>query len=51
VRAARELGRMVRGLVAGVAIALLTIYDMCKAIDKEMEISNVRLVKKTKRAI
>jgi cyclic pyranopterin monophosphate synthase len=37
--------------LAGVAIALLTIYDMCKAIDKEMEISNVRLVKKTKRAI
>jgi cyclic pyranopterin phosphate synthase len=37
--------------LAGVAIALLTIYDMCKAIDKEMEISSVRLVKKTKRAI
>ncbi len=37
--------------LAGVAIALLTIYDMCKAIDKEMEISDVRLVKKTKRAI
>jgi cyclic pyranopterin phosphate synthase len=37
--------------LAGVAIALLTIYDMCKAIDKEMEISNVRLVKKTKRTI
>jgi cyclic pyranopterin phosphate synthase len=37
--------------LAGVAIALLTIYDMCKAIDNEMEISNVRLVKKEKRAI
>ena len=37
--------------LAGVAIALLTIYDMCKAIDKEMEISDVRLVKKTKRTI
>jgi cyclic pyranopterin phosphate synthase len=37
--------------LAGVVIALLTIYDMCKAIDKEMEISDVRLVKKTKRAI
>jgi cyclic pyranopterin monophosphate synthase len=36
--------------LAGVAIALLTIYDMCKAIDKEMEISDVRLIKKTKRA-
>jgi len=37
--------------LAGVAIALLTIYDMCKAIDKEMEISDVHLVKKEKRAI
>jgi len=37
--------------LAGVAIALLTIYDMCKAIDKEMEISDVRLAKKEKRAI
>ena len=37
--------------LAGVAIALLTIYDMCKAIDKEMEISGVRLVKKEKRVI
>ncbi len=36
--------------LAGVAIALLTIYDMCKAIDKGMEISGVRLIKKTKRA-
>jgi cyclic pyranopterin phosphate synthase len=35
--------------LAGVAIALLTIYDMCKAIDKEMEISEVRLIKKEKR--
>ncbi len=37
--------------LAGVAIALLTIYDMCKAVDKEMEISNVRLVKKEKRLV
>src|SRR5438477_5265131 len=37
--------------LAGVAIALLTTYDMCKAIDKEMEIATHRLVKKTKRAI
>jgi cyclic pyranopterin phosphate synthase len=37
--------------LAGVVIALLTIYDMCKAIDKEMEISDVRLVKKEKRAV
>jgi cyclic pyranopterin monophosphate synthase len=37
--------------LAGVTIALLTIYDMCKAIDKEMEISDVRLVKKQKRPV
>ena len=35
--------------LTGVAIALLTIYDMCKAVDKEMTISDVRLLKKTKR--
>jgi cyclic pyranopterin phosphate synthase len=27
-------------------IALLTIYDMCKAVDRGMEISNIRLLKK-----
>jgi cyclic pyranopterin monophosphate synthase len=35
--------------LTGVAIALLTIYDMCKAVDKEMEISDIRLIEKTKR--
>lgn len=28
-------------------VSLLTIYDMCKAIDRGMEISNVRLLKKS----
>lgn len=28
-------------------IALLTIYDMCKAVDRGMEISSVRLLKKS----
>jgi cyclic pyranopterin phosphate synthase len=37
--------------LVGVTTALLTIYDMCKAVDKEMEILNVRLVEKTKRAV
>jgi cyclic pyranopterin monophosphate synthase len=37
--------------LVGVTVALLAIYDMCKAIDKEMEISNVRLIEKTKRAV
>jgi cyclic pyranopterin phosphate synthase len=36
--------------LTGVSIALLAIYDMCKAVDKEMRISNIRLLKKTKRA-
>ena len=37
--------------LTGVAVALLTIYDMCKAVDKEMQISNVRLIDKTKRPL
>ena len=32
----------------GVTVALLTIYDMCKAVDKRMVISDVRLIQKTK---
>ena len=31
----------------GVSSAALTIYDMCKAVDKAMEISEIRLLKKT----
>jgi cyclic pyranopterin phosphate synthase len=34
--------------LTGVAVALLTIYDMCKAVDKEMRISDVHLVEKRK---
>jgi len=34
--------------LTGVSVALLTIYDMCKAVDKKMEIGDVRLLKKTK---
>jgi cyclic pyranopterin phosphate synthase len=37
--------------LVGVTAALLTIYDMCKAVDKKMEIYGVRLVEKTKRAV
>lgn len=33
--------------LTGVSVALLTIYDMCKAMDKTMEISDIHLVKKT----
>jgi cyclic pyranopterin monophosphate synthase len=34
--------------LTGVSIALLTIYDMCKAVDKKMQIADVRLTRKTK---
>ena len=37
--------------LTAVAVAALTIYDMCKAVDKTMTISNVRLVSKTKTLI
>ena len=37
--------------LTGVSIALLTIYDMCKAVDKKMQVSDVRLVKKTKAVV
>ena len=37
--------------LTGVSVALLTIYDMCEAVDKAMEISSVRLVNKTKRSV
>lgn len=33
--------------LTGVSVALLTIYDMCKAMDKKMEIGEICLVKKT----
>lgn len=33
--------------LTAVTVALLTIYDMCKAIDKRMEITDVHLVTKT----
>ena len=33
--------------LTGVSVALLTVYDMCKAIDKKMEISDIRLMEKS----
>ena len=33
--------------LTGLSIAALTIYDMCKGVDKNILISNVRLVKKS----
>jgi cyclic pyranopterin phosphate synthase len=37
--------------LTGVSVALLTVYDMCKAVDKNMVISNIKLVAKTKEMI
>jgi cyclic pyranopterin monophosphate synthase len=37
--------------LVGVTVALLTIYDMCKAVDKDMIISEVQLFEKTKSAV
>jgi cyclic pyranopterin phosphate synthase len=34
--------------LVGASVAALTVYDMAKAIDKEMEVTAVRLVSKTK---
>ena len=33
--------------LSAVSIAALTIYDMCKAVDKNMTIENIKLIKKT----
>ena len=33
------------------SVAALTVYDMCKAIDKEMVVADVRLLEKTKEAV
>jgi cyclic pyranopterin monophosphate synthase len=46
-RTVAQTGVEMEALV-GVSMALLTIYDMCKAVDKKMQIADVRLVKKTK---
>jgi len=34
--------------LTAVAVAGLTLYDMCKAVDAEMTIGPIRLVRKTK---
>jgi cyclic pyranopterin phosphate synthase len=35
--------------LTAVSVALLTVYDMCKAVDKKMVISNITLTEKIKR--
>jgi cyclic pyranopterin phosphate synthase len=34
--------------LTAVSIAALTIYDMCKAVDKTMRVEGIRLLRKTK---
>lgn len=46
-RASDRTGVEMEALTA-VNVAALTIYDMCKAVDKEMRIDGIRLVEKTK---
>jgi cyclic pyranopterin phosphate synthase len=47
-RIAAQTGVEMEALTA-VSVAGLTIYDMCKAVDKTMRLTDVRLVSKTKR--
>jgi len=45
---AAQTGIEMEALTA-VSVAALTIYDMCKAVDKQMTIGNIRLILKTKK--
>ena len=47
---AAQTGVEMEALTA-VSIAALTLYDMCKAVDKNMRITDVRLLSKTKQAL
>jgi len=47
-RIAAQTGVEMEALTA-VSVAALTIYDMCKAVDKAMRLTGIRLVSKTKR--
>ena len=46
-RASDRTGVEMEALTA-VSVAALTIYDMCKAVDKGMEIGEIKLIEKTK---
>jgi len=46
-KVAAQTGVEMEALTA-VTVAALTIYDMCKAVDKKMRITDVKLVSKTK---
>jgi cyclic pyranopterin phosphate synthase len=48
VRCSGKTGVEMEALTA-VSVALLTVYDMCKAVDKKMIIDNICLTEKTKK--
>ena len=48
VRCTGKTGVEMEALTA-VSVALLTVYDMCKAVDKNMIIDNITLTEKTKK--
>lgn len=48
VRCSGKTGAEMEALTA-VSVALLTVYDMCKAVDKKMVIENIRLIEKIKK--
>jgi cyclic pyranopterin phosphate synthase len=48
VRCSGKTGVEMEALTA-VSVALLTVYDMCKAVDKKMIIDNIILTEKTKK--
>jgi cyclic pyranopterin phosphate synthase len=48
VKCSGKTGAEMEALTA-VSVALLTVYDMCKAVDKNMIISNISLIEKIKR--
>ena len=37
--------------LTAVSVALLTVYDMCKAVDKKMQIGKISLIEKTKKDV
>jgi cyclic pyranopterin phosphate synthase len=49
-RISAQTGVEMEALTA-VAVTALTIYDMCKAVDKKMRIGNIKLVFKEKKAL
>ena len=50
VRCTGQTGVEMEALTA-VSVALLTVYDMCKAVDKNMKIGEIELIEKTKTAV